>query len=74
MQPFLALGVSLENYSHRVRLATHDIFADFVRASGLEFFLIGGDPEDLMAVRMIMNLDQVFSQEQVWHKQADINP
>lgn len=50
MQPFLALGVALKKYGHRVRLATHDIFADFVRASGLEFYPIGGDPEDLMAV------------------------
>jgi sterol 3beta-glucosyltransferase len=50
VQPFLALGVALKKYGHRVRLATHDVFADFVRASGMEFYPIGGNPEDLMAV------------------------
>lgn len=49
VQPFLALGQELEKYGHRVRLATHDCFHEFVEASGLEFFPIGGDPTDLMA-------------------------
>ncbi|KAM5350782.1 hypothetical protein ACJ41O_007287 [Fusarium nematophilum] len=49
VQPFIALGTALQSYGHRVRLATHDTFADFVRESGLEFFPIGGDPEHLMA-------------------------
>jgi sterol 3beta-glucosyltransferase len=50
VQPFIALGTALQRYGHRVRLATHDVFADFVRKSGLEFYPIGGDPEDLMSV------------------------
>ncbi|RGP74453.1 hypothetical protein FLONG3_6012 [Fusarium longipes] len=54
VQPFIALGVALKRYGHRVRLATHDTFADFVRSSGLEFYPIGGDPEDLMAY-MVQN-------------------
>ncbi|WYZ45983.1 hypothetical protein EsH8_IX_000208 [Colletotrichum jinshuiense] len=52
VQPFIALGVALSRYGHRVRLATHDNFAKFVRDSGLEFFPIGGDPADLMSVRL----------------------
>ena len=32
-----------------MRLATHDVFEDFVRKSGLEFYPIGGDPAELMA-------------------------
>lgn len=52
VQPFIALGNALQRYGHRVRLATHDVFADFVRKSGLEFYPIGGDPEDLMSVRI----------------------
>ena len=32
-----------------MRLATHDVFEDFVRDSGLEFYPIGGDPAELMA-------------------------
>jgi hypothetical protein len=49
VQPFIALGNELQRYGHRVRLATHDTFADFVKGSGLEFYPIGGDPAELMA-------------------------
>ncbi|EGY14047.1 hypothetical protein VD0002_g1265 [Verticillium dahliae] len=49
VQPFVALGNELQRHGHRVRLATHDTFADFVRKSGLEFYPIGGDPTELMA-------------------------
>lgn len=49
VQPFIALGNELQKHGHRVRLATHDVFASFVRGSGLEFFPIGGDPAELMA-------------------------
>ncbi|OCL10385.1 glycosyltransferase family 1 protein [Glonium stellatum] len=49
VQPFIALGNELRKYGHRVRLATHNIFEDFVRKSGLEFYPIGGDPAQLMA-------------------------
>ncbi|KAH6625467.1 hypothetical protein C7974DRAFT_360679 [Boeremia exigua] len=50
VQPFLALGKLLKDtYGHRVRLATHPNFKDFVQEHGLEFFSIGGDPARLMA-------------------------
>jgi hypothetical protein len=50
VQPFVALGTALQRgYGHRVRLATHAAFEDFVRSSGLEFYPIGGDPAELMA-------------------------
>ncbi|CAD0082687.1 unnamed protein product [Aureobasidium vineae] len=49
VQPFIALGTELQRYGHRVRLATHDLFAAFVRQAGLEFYPIGGDPASLMA-------------------------
>ncbi|KAM5345674.1 hypothetical protein ACJ41O_011535 [Fusarium nematophilum] len=49
VQPFIALGNELQRYGHRVRIATHNIFEQFVRSSGLEFYPIGGDPADLMA-------------------------
>ena len=50
VQPFVALGNELRKYGHRVRLATHDVFTDFVKSSNLEFFPIGGNPADLVAV------------------------
>ncbi|KAK5630640.1 hypothetical protein RRF57_006355 [Xylaria bambusicola] len=50
VQPFIALGQVLKNtYGHRVRVATHATFQQFVVENGLEFFAIGGDPAELMA-------------------------
>ncbi|KAH8657897.1 putative glucosyl/glucuronosyl transferase [Xylariales sp. PMI_506] len=50
VQPFVALGKVLKDtYGHRVRLATHPNFKDFVQENSLEFFSIGGDPSRLMA-------------------------
>ena len=50
VQPFVALGKKLKaKHGHRVRVATHPNFSDFVTENGLEFFSIGGDPTELMA-------------------------
>jgi hypothetical protein len=49
VQPFVALGCTLKEFGHRVRIATHAIFRSFVERAGLEFFNIGGNPEELMA-------------------------
>ncbi|KAK7177329.1 UDP-glucose,sterol transferase [Paraphaeosphaeria sporulosa] len=51
VQPFIALGHELRRYGHRVRIAIHNMFEDFVRnsGSGLEFYPIGGNPSELMA-------------------------
>jgi hypothetical protein len=50
VQPFVALGLELKNkFNHRVRVATHATFQKFVEENGLEFFNIGGNPEELMA-------------------------
>lgn len=49
VQPFVALAHTLQQYGHRVRLATHPCFQGFVEDNGVEFFSIGGDPAKLMA-------------------------
>ncbi|PPJ58193.1 hypothetical protein CBER1_02591 [Cercospora berteroae] len=51
IQPFLKIGKILkEEHGHRVRIATHPTFRDFVeKDGGLEFFSIGGNPSELMA-------------------------
>ncbi|KAJ6025255.1 UDP-glucosesterol transferase [Penicillium canescens] len=49
VQPFVALGKELQKHGHRVRLATHMSFRKDVNGAGLEFFNIGGNPEELMA-------------------------
>ncbi|XP_074317256.1 sterol 3-beta-glucosyltransferase UGT80A2 [Silene latifolia] len=54
VQPFIAIGKKLQDYGHRVRLATHANFKDFVLTSGLEFFPLGGDPK-ILAEYMVKN-------------------
>ena len=41
VQPFLALALGLQKDGHRVRLATHAIFKDYVESYGVEFFSMG---------------------------------
>ncbi|KAH6890452.1 hypothetical protein B0T10DRAFT_528756 [Thelonectria olida] len=67
-QPFLKIGKVLkEQYGHRVRIATHPAFREFVeKDSGLEFFSVGGDPAELMAFMvkspgLIPTLDSVMA-------------
>ncbi|CAL8472198.1 g11740 [Coccomyxa elongata] len=49
VQPFLALGVKLREQGHRVRLASHAIFKELIQEHGLEFYPLGGDPQQLSA-------------------------
>ncbi|KAL9233480.1 hypothetical protein vseg_008476 [Gypsophila vaccaria] len=54
VQPFIAIGKRLQEHGHRVRLATHQNFKEFVLTSGLEFFPLGGDPK-VLAGYMVKN-------------------
>ncbi|KAB5527824.1 hypothetical protein DKX38_021671 [Salix brachista] len=54
VQPFIAIGKRLQDYGHRVRLATHSNFKEFVLTAGLEFFPLGGDPK-VLAGHMVKN-------------------
>ncbi|KAG2873537.1 Sterol 3-beta-glucosyltransferase [Phytophthora cactorum] len=49
VQPFLAIAQRLQKDGHRVRLATHAIYRDFVTSYGVEFYPLGGDPKELAA-------------------------
>ena len=71
IQPFLKLGKVLkEDYGHRVRIATHPAFRDFVEQdSELEFFSVGGDPAELMAF-MVKNPGMIPSLETL--KQGEV--
>lgn len=64
IQPFLKLGKVLkESYGHRVRIATHPAFREFVENdSSLEFFSVGGDPAELMAF-MVKNPGMIPTME-----------
>ncbi len=48
VQPFAYLGQALQKDGHRVRLATHAEYRDYVvREAGLEFYPLAGDPRKL---------------------------
>ena len=66
IQPFLKIGKILKDkYCHRVRIATHPAFKNFVEKDmGLEFFSVGGDPSELMAF-MVKNPGLIPSMETV---------
>ncbi|KAL3749818.1 hypothetical protein ACJRO7_010875 [Eucalyptus globulus] len=54
VQPFVAIGKRLQEGGHRVRLATHMNFKEFVLTAGLEFYPLGGDPK-VLAGYMVKN-------------------
>ncbi|OEL32804.1 Sterol 3-beta-glucosyltransferase UGT80A2 [Dichanthelium oligosanthes] len=50
----LIVGTRGDDYGHRVRLATHANFKEFVLTAGLEFYPLGGDPK-VLAEYMVKN-------------------
>nr|GMC91263.1 sterol 3-beta-glucosyltransferase UGT80A2-like [Ipomoea batatas] len=71
VQPFVAIGKKLQDYGHRVRLATHSPSKEFVLGAGLEFYPLGGDPK-VLAAYMVKNkgfLPSVPSEVQIQRKQ-----
>lgn len=47
VQPFLAIAKRLQEFGHRVRLASHVNFRNFVMSHGVDFYPLGGDPRVL---------------------------
>lgn len=55
VQPYVALGKRLMKDGHRIRIASHETFRSFVNDAGLEFYSIGGNPQDLMSYMVKSN-------------------
>ena len=57
-----------------MRVATHDVFADFVQKADLEFYPVGGDPAALMAYMVknpsLMPSLQTIMEGEIGHKRA----
>jgi UDP:flavonoid glycosyltransferase YjiC (YdhE family) len=49
VQPCIALGLGLKQAGHRVRIAAHLVFSDFVERYDLEFASIAGNPRELIS-------------------------
>ncbi|XP_022992990.1 sterol 3-beta-glucosyltransferase UGT80B1 isoform X1 [Cucurbita maxima] len=47
VQPFLAIAKKLQEFGHRVRLATHTNFRNFVKSADVDFYPLGGDSRGL---------------------------
>ncbi|KAG1866385.1 hypothetical protein C8R48DRAFT_704904 [Suillus tomentosus] len=50
VQPYIALAKGLMEDGHRVRIATHGEFREWIEAYGIEFGYVGGDPAELMRI------------------------
>ena len=48
VQPYVALAKRLQADGHHVRIATHDLFKEFVESFDIEFAHLPGDPKDLI--------------------------
>ncbi len=60
VQPFVPLGIALQDAGHRVRVATFELFASMIRDAELEFYPIHGDAQALLnAAAQGEKLDQL---------------
>ncbi|KAH7927370.1 glycosyltransferase family 1 protein [Leucogyrophana mollusca] len=50
VQPYIALGKGLMEDGHRVRIATHGEYQEWIESHGIEFGYVGGDPAELMRI------------------------
>ncbi|KAG5359163.1 Sterol 3-beta-glucosyltransferase [Yarrowia sp. E02] len=50
VQPYISLGKALIEEGHRVRIATHSEFKDWIESYGIEFKEVAGDPSELMKI------------------------
>ncbi|KAG1783622.1 glycosyltransferase family 1 protein [Suillus placidus] len=50
VQPYIALAKGLMEDGHRVKIATHGEFREWIEAYGIEFGYVGGDPAELMRI------------------------
>ncbi|KAG2156507.1 glycosyltransferase family 1 protein [Suillus bovinus] len=50
VQPYIALAKGLIEDGHRVKIATHGEFREWIEAYGIEFGYVGGDPAELMRI------------------------
>ncbi|KZT36038.1 UDP-Glycosyltransferase/glycogen phosphorylase [Sistotremastrum suecicum HHB10207 ss-3] len=50
VQPYIALAKGLIAEGHKVRIATHGEFKEWIEGNDIEFTYVGGDPAELMRI------------------------
>ncbi|EAU92646.2 UDP-glucose:sterol glycosyltransferase [Coprinopsis cinerea okayama7 len=50
VQPYIALAKGLIADGHKVRIATHGEFQEWIESYGIEYGCVGGDPAELMRI------------------------
>ncbi|KAF0474114.1 UDP-Glycosyltransferase/glycogen phosphorylase [Gigaspora margarita] len=50
VQPYIALAKGLMKEGHKVRIATHGEYKDWIESHGIEFGYVGGNPAELMRI------------------------
>ncbi|THU88460.1 hypothetical protein K435DRAFT_830554 [Dendrothele bispora CBS 962.96] len=50
VQPYIALAKGLMADGHRVKIATHGEFKEWIESYGIEYGYVGGDPAELMRI------------------------
>src|SRR3989304_1409085 len=56
IQPYIALGLGLQQAGHSVRIVTHQIFESFVGAYGLDFYPREVDPREVLISQNLAEL------------------
>ncbi|KAD4982111.1 hypothetical protein E3N88_18782 [Mikania micrantha] len=66
----VVVGLLVDEHGHRVRVATHSNFEEFVLTAGLDFYPLGGDPNVLaecVEICFMRRLAVVGLQVDVWY-------
>ena len=56
VQPYIALALGLQAAGHKLRIATHAVFGDFVREHGLEVYPLDVDPRQVLLTQAVAEL------------------
>lgn len=56
VQPYIALGLGLQQAGHSVRIITHEIFGPFVREHGLDLYPLPLDPRQVLINQALTEL------------------
>lgn len=69
IQPYIALGLGLQQAGHTVRIVTHQIFESFVKEYGLDFYPLSLDPRQVLLNQALSELGNNTFRINRWMKE-----